>query len=143
MTAVFPRQQRRLFDCAICDDGPGELRSHQLHRQGDSHVSSRAEQRGCVGWGVPCLLGGIWVFNVRQGFGTRARFSPLTLMPPLPPAHSALLQWGMCLQIVLIKFPKLKNKGRFSFCCHDKANHHFPSCLCTGGCSQASAGTKP
>lgn len=38
---------------------------------------------------------------------------------------------------------KPENNGRFSFCCHDNVTDLFPWCVCTGGCSQASAGTKP
>lgn len=47
--SFFPQQRWRLSDRQICHDGPGELRSHHLHRQGDSHVSPRVgAQQVCV-----------------------------------------------------------------------------------------------
>lgn len=68
-----------------------------------------------------------------------------------------LLQWGMCSDTVTVGFPDLKTTWRYcffvSFCLHESTLFYCPthlnvtyctsSALSSGGCSQASAGTKP
>lgn len=83
----FPQQRRRLSDRSIRHDGPGELRAHHLHRQGDAHVSPGTRRRSSVRWGGSLTGGsslallGRPLHQWRQTFGTPAQFSPLP--PPV------------------------------------------------------------